>query len=149
MTAPYRQQYDPTDSFLRPGAALVLTDTGSVQEGACIPGVPCVTLQDDTTRPIRKEPQIHSPLVELSACCARGSAGNADECRFIISTHRKGREERKEEELKSLRPLRSLRLMDIHGFPMAQGNKVIGVFQTGFTGSTGCIILMSFMEANS
>ena len=97
----------------------------------------------------REEPQIHSPLAELSACCARESAGNADECKSIVLTHRKGREERKAEEEISLRPLRSLWLMDFHGIPMAQGNKVIGVFETGFTGSTGCIILMSFMGANS
>lgn len=30
-----------------------------------------------------KEPQIHSPLEELSACYAQGRAGNADERRFI------------------------------------------------------------------
>ncbi|MDF1557932.1 MAG: hypothetical protein P1P80_07130 [ANME-2 cluster archaeon] len=32
---------------------------------------------------------------------------------------------------------------------MAPDNYAKVVFQTGFTGSTGCIILMSFMEANS
>ena len=88
----------------------------------------------------QKEPQIHLPLAELSACCALGCAGNADECRSIALTHRKGREERKVEEQKSLRPLRSLRLMDLHGIPTAQGNKAIGVFETGLTGSTGCVL---------
>ena len=103
---------------------------------------PCVSvfyIKNDKT-------QIHSLLAELSACYAKRHAGNADEWRFVISTHRKGREERKEEEQKSLR---SLRLIDFHGIPMAQGNKAIGVFETGFTGSTGCITLMSFLEANS
>jgi hypothetical protein len=75
--------------------------------------------------------------VELSACCARWCAGKADECRSIAITHRKGREERKAKEEKSLR---SLRLIDLHGIPTAQGNKAIGVFQTGFTGSTGCVL---------
>ena len=36
-----------------------------------------------TVRPIRKEPQIHSPPEELSACYARGRAGNADERRYM------------------------------------------------------------------
>ena len=58
-------------------------------------------------------------------------------CRSIAITHRKGREERKVDMQKSLR---SLRLIDLHGIPMAQGNKAIGVFQTGFTGSTGCVL---------
>ena len=83
------------------------------------------------------KPQIHSPPEELSACYARGRAGNADECRSIAITHRKGREERKAEEEKSLRSLRSLRLIDFHGILMAQGNKAMVVFQTGFTRSTG------------
>jgi hypothetical protein len=86
------------------------------------------------------KPQIHTPFAELSACCARGCAGNADECRSIAITHRKGREERKAEEEKSLCPLRSLWLIDFHGIPTGQGNKAIGVFQTGFTGSTGCVL---------
>ncbi len=41
-------------------ACLVLTEPGGVQEEACIWGVPCVTLWDDTIRPIRKEPQMNA-----------------------------------------------------------------------------------------
>ena len=46
---------DPVDflGFLQLGsnARLVLTDSGGVQEEACILGVPCVTLRDNTERP--------------------------------------------------------------------------------------------------
>ncbi len=79
---------------------------------------------------------------------------NADERRLIAIIHRKGREERKAEEQKSLRPLRSLRLIEFHGIPTAQGNKEKIIFQTGFTGSTGCVISFNqvhlvIMEDNS
>jgi UDP-N-acetylglucosamine 2-epimerase (non-hydrolysing) len=46
---------EPLDYFtflrLESSATLVLTDSGGVQEEACILGVPCVTLRDTTERP--------------------------------------------------------------------------------------------------
>ena len=46
---------DPVDFFgflrLESQARLVLTDSGGVQEEACILGVPCVTMRDNTERP--------------------------------------------------------------------------------------------------
>jgi hypothetical protein len=57
--------------------------------------------------------------------------------RSIAITHRKVREERKADVQKSLRTLRSLRLIDFDGIPMAQGNKALVVFQTGYT---GCVL---------
>lgn len=45
----------PTDYFtflgMQKDASLVMTDSGGIQEEACILGVPCVTLRDNTERP--------------------------------------------------------------------------------------------------
>ncbi len=43
--------------FLRlmEGAALILTDSGGIQEEACILGVPCLTLRENTERPVTIE----------------------------------------------------------------------------------------------
>ncbi|MBX6395553.1 MAG: UDP-N-acetylglucosamine 2-epimerase (non-hydrolyzing) [Alicyclobacillaceae bacterium] len=50
-----RVLYPPVDVFaslaLQSQAALVLTDSGGLQEEACMLGVPCVTLRENTERP--------------------------------------------------------------------------------------------------
>jgi UDP-N-acetylglucosamine 2-epimerase (non-hydrolysing) len=52
---PHLTLIEPVDYFsflqLESGARLILTDSGGVQEEACIMGVPCVTLRDNTERP--------------------------------------------------------------------------------------------------
>jgi UDP-N-acetylglucosamine 2-epimerase (non-hydrolysing) len=53
--APRLTMIEPVDYFgflqLESGARLILTDSGGVQEEACVLGVPCVTLRDNTERP--------------------------------------------------------------------------------------------------
>jgi len=56
---------------LESGAMLILTDSGGVQEEACILKVPCVTLRDNTERP---------ETVEVGANLIAGSAENIIEC---------------------------------------------------------------------
>ena len=55
MKAPGITLIEPVDFFsflkLENDARLVLTDSGGVQEEACILNVPCVTLRDNTERP--------------------------------------------------------------------------------------------------
>ena len=46
-------------------AGLVLTDSGGLQEEACIPGVPCVMLQDDTIDQYEKNRRYTHPLTSL------------------------------------------------------------------------------------
>jgi UDP-N-acetylglucosamine 2-epimerase (non-hydrolysing) len=50
------------------GAAVVLTDSGGMQEECAALGVPCVTLRDTTERPI---------TVEIGASRLVGTDGNA------------------------------------------------------------------------
>lgn len=55
LLTPKLMLIDALDFFtflqLEKGAGLILTDSGGVQEEACILGVPCVTLRDNTERP--------------------------------------------------------------------------------------------------
>ena len=74
MTAPHKKQHNPADSFPQPGAGMVLTEPGGVQEEACIPGVQCVTLRDNAERP--KTVEVGANMLtgtepERMASCAR------------------------------------------------------------------------------
>ena len=87
LKAPNLTLIEPIDflSFLQleSNARLILTDSGGVQEEACILGVPCVTLRDNTERP---------ETVEVGANILAGaSPGNIFECTRAIL----GKESRK------------------------------------------------------
>jgi len=77
---------DPIDFLgftqLESNAKLILTDSGGVQEEACILGVPCVTLRDNTER---------SETVEVGANMVAGtSAVKILECTRVMLTEGKG-----------------------------------------------------------
>jgi len=82
LKAPNLTPIEPIDflSFLQleSNARLILTDSGGVQEEACILGVPCVTLRDNTERP---------ETVEVGANILAGtSSGNILECVRLMLT---------------------------------------------------------------
>jgi len=76
LKAPKLTLIEPIDFFgflqLESNARLILTDSGGVQEEACILSVPCVTLRDNTERP---------ETIEVGANILAGtSSGNIFEC---------------------------------------------------------------------
>jgi len=76
LKAPKLTLIEPVDFFdflqLGSNARLILTDSGGVQEEACILSVPCVTLRDNTERP---------ETIEVGANILAGtSPGNIVEC---------------------------------------------------------------------
>ena len=76
LKAPNLTLIEPVDFFsflqLESNARLVLTDSGGVQEEACILSVPCVTLRDNTERP---------ETIEVGANILTGtSSGNILDC---------------------------------------------------------------------
>ncbi|HEX8433115.1 MAG TPA: UDP-N-acetylglucosamine 2-epimerase, partial [Longimicrobium sp.] len=73
----YREMLSLTD-----GAAVVLTDSGGVQEETSVLGVPCVTLREQTERPVtvtegtnRLAPWPLTPGGVYDAYCAARSSG--------------------------------------------------------------------------
>jgi len=76
LEAPNLTLIEPVDFFsflqLESNARIILTDSGGVQEEACILSVPCVTLRDNTERP---------ETIEVGANILAGtSPGNILEC---------------------------------------------------------------------
>jgi UDP-N-acetylglucosamine 2-epimerase (non-hydrolysing) len=68
--------------LLESNAKLILTDSGGVQEEACILGVPCVTMRDNTERP---------ETIEVGANVLAGaSSENIMACAEAMLTRKKG-----------------------------------------------------------